>query len=173
MPIKLEGIFPPVPTPFDSEGRILHDKLKANLQRWNTTGLHGYAVLGTNGEFVFLNEAEKVAVWETARAAIPRDKLFLAGAGAESTQTALALARRAAEKNEPSDGRWELFFQQKTNYERVEGVPSGLFLPVDTECSVEECLARLFGHLLRRGGEELANTLYPDDMGNPQGSAQP
>lgn len=97
MPLKLEGVFPPIPTPFDADGTILHNKLKSNLARWSETGLHGFAVLGSNGEFVFLSEAEKAAVWETARAAIPRDKLFLAGAGAESTRETIALARRAAE----------------------------------------------------------------------------
>ncbi len=97
MALKLEGVFPPIPTPFDSEGRILRDKLASNLALWNKTGLHGFAVLGSNGEFVFLNESQKAAVWETARAAISRDKLFLAGAGAESSHEALALAKRAAE----------------------------------------------------------------------------
>ena len=97
MLLKIEGVFPPIPTPFDADGKILHDKLKANIEQWSQTGLAGFAVLGSNGEFVMLNEAEKVAVWETARAAIPRDQVFLAGAGAESTQTALALARRAGE----------------------------------------------------------------------------
>ncbi len=94
---KLEGVFPPIPTPFDADGKILHDKLKSNLARWNETGLHGYVVLGSNGEYVMLNESERAAVWETARAAIPRDKLFFAGTGAESTQTSIALTKRAAE----------------------------------------------------------------------------
>jgi len=97
MSLNLAGVFPPIPTPFDADGNILHDKLKANLARWSKTGLRGFVVLGSNGEFVMLNEAEKAAVFESARAAIPRDQLFLAGAGAESTQTALALTRRAAE----------------------------------------------------------------------------
>ncbi len=97
MALTIRGVFPPIPTPFDADGNILHDKLKANIQTWSATGLHGFAVLGTNGEFVLLSDAEKAAVWETARAAIPRDKIFLAGAGAESTRAALALARRAAE----------------------------------------------------------------------------
>ncbi len=97
MPLRIEGVFPPIPTPFDADGRVLLDKLSANLARWSKTGLHGFAVLGSNGEFVFLNETQKAAVWDTARAAIPRNKLFLAGAGAESTHSSLALARRAAE----------------------------------------------------------------------------
>src|SRR5512141_1537552 len=97
MTLNIQGVFPPVPTPFDGDGNILHDKLKSNLARWSTTGVHGFVVLGTNGEYVLLNEAEKAAVFETARLAIPRDKLFLAGTGAESTRTAIALTRRAAE----------------------------------------------------------------------------
>ncbi len=97
MPIKLEGIFPPVPTPFDSDGEILPNKLQANLALWNRTGLHGYVVLGSNGEAVMLTESEKIALWQAARAAIPRDKLFLVGAGLESTRASIALAKRAAE----------------------------------------------------------------------------
>lgn len=97
MALRLEGVFPPVPTPFGADGRILHDKFKTNLEKWNATGLHGFAVLGSNGEFVFLSEGEKAALWETARAVIPSNKTFLAGAGAESTAHSLALVRRAAE----------------------------------------------------------------------------
>ena len=52
MALKLEGVFPPVPTPFDSDGKILHDKFKSNLEQWNAAGLRGFAVLGSNGEFV-------------------------------------------------------------------------------------------------------------------------
>lgn len=97
MPIKLAGVFPPVPTPFDSEGEILPNKLKANIALWNQTGLHGYVILGSNGEAVMLTEYEKVALWQAAREAIPRDKLFLVGAGMESTRASIALAKRAAE----------------------------------------------------------------------------
>ncbi|MBI5303165.1 MAG: dihydrodipicolinate synthase family protein [Chloroflexi bacterium] len=97
MTLKIQGVFPPIPTPFDVDGNILHDKLKSNITLWSKTGLHGFVVLGSNGEFPFLSEAEKIAVFETARAAIPREQLFLAGAGAESSRTALMLAKRAAE----------------------------------------------------------------------------
>lgn len=95
--LKIEGVFPPIPTPFDEEGRVLRDKLASNISQWLKTGLHGFVVLGTNGEFVFLNEAQKASIWETARAAIPRERLFFAGAGAESTPATLGLVRRAAE----------------------------------------------------------------------------
>jgi 4-hydroxy-2-oxoglutarate aldolase len=97
MPLKLEGVFPPVPTPFDADGEILPNKLKANIALWNRTGLHGYVILGSNGEAVMLTEQEKIALWQAAREAIPRDKLFLVGAGMESTRASIALAKRAAE----------------------------------------------------------------------------
>ncbi|MBI3537777.1 MAG: dihydrodipicolinate synthase family protein, partial [Chloroflexi bacterium] len=96
MKFKIEGVFPPIPTSFDNDGNILHDKIKANLARWNATGLHGYVVLGSNGEYVSLDEKEKCAVWETAREAIPREKTFFAGAGAESMRAALSLVQHAA-----------------------------------------------------------------------------
>jgi len=97
MSLKLEGVFPPVPTPFDADGEILPNKLKANIALWNRTGLHGYVILGSNGEAVMLTEQEKIALWQAAREAIPRDKLFLIGAGMESTRASIALAKRAAE----------------------------------------------------------------------------
>ena len=97
MTLKLEGVFPPIPTPFDADGNLLLDKVKANIALWNKTGLHGYVVLGSNGEAVMLTDSERAALWEAARDAIPRDKLFLAGAGVESTRNCIALAKRAAE----------------------------------------------------------------------------
>ena len=97
MTLKLEGVFPPIPTPFDADGNLLLDKLKSNIALWNQTGLHGYVVLGSNGEAVMLTDAERAAVWQAARDAIPRDKLFLAGAGVESTRHCIVLAKRAAE----------------------------------------------------------------------------
>ena len=97
MSLKLEGVFPPVPTPFDADGEILPNKLKANIALWNRTGLHGYVILGSNGEAVMLTEQEKIALWQAAREAIPRDKLFLVGAGMESTRASIALAKRATE----------------------------------------------------------------------------
>ena len=97
MSFKLEGVFPPIQTPFDGDGNLLLDMLKANIALWNETGLHGYVVLGSNGEVAMLTESEKAALWEAARQAIPRGKLFLAGAGVESTRNSIALAKRAAE----------------------------------------------------------------------------
>lgn len=91
-----EGVYPPIPTPFVN-GEVAHDKLAENLARWNQTDLAGYVVLGSNGETVYLSEAERAVVMSTARQAIPRDKLLIIGTGAESTRATIERTRTAAE----------------------------------------------------------------------------
>ncbi len=81
MTVHVEGVFPPIPTPFDSQGNVEYQKLAANLERWNAYDLDGYVVLGSNGEAVYLNTEEKLRVWQEARQAIPSDKLLIAGTG--------------------------------------------------------------------------------------------
>jgi 4-hydroxy-2-oxoglutarate aldolase len=95
--LSLHGVFTPIVTSFDDAGNVAHDKMQYNLDRWNRTGLRGYVVLGSNGEWVYLSEQEMVDVLRTARAAIPRDRLMIAGAAAESTVHTIRLAEQAAQ----------------------------------------------------------------------------
>lgn len=94
--LSLAGIFPPVPTPFAADGAIAHDRLAENIARWCATPVAGLVVLGTNGEFAYLDDREKLDVLRTARAAIPRTRLFIAGTGCESTRATLQLTEQAA-----------------------------------------------------------------------------
>lgn len=94
--LSLQGIFTPITTPFDEDGQIAHDRLAENLERWNQTDLTGYVVLGSNGEWVFLDERERTAVLRTAREAIPADKLMIAGTASESTAKTMELTEQAA-----------------------------------------------------------------------------
>ena len=95
--ISLDGVFPPIPTPFDEQGDLALGALTENLARWNERDLSGYVVLGSNGEGVYLTTEEKVRVWETARRGVPDEKLIIAGTGSESTRQTIALSRLAAE----------------------------------------------------------------------------
>ena len=95
--ISLNGVFPPVPTPFDADGNVAHGALAENIEKLNAYELAGYVVLGSNGEGVYLSREEKVSVWETARQVIPADKLLIAGTGCESTLQATALTAQAAD----------------------------------------------------------------------------
>jgi len=94
--VSLSGVFPPIPTPFDAQGDVTTQPLVNNLERWNQYDLAGYVVLGSNGEAVYLTEEEKLRVWETARQAIPSDRVMIAGTGCESTRQTIALTRQAA-----------------------------------------------------------------------------
>lgn len=94
--ISLEGCFPPIPTPFDINGRVDHDHLAANLEQWQKTPLKGFAVLGSNGESVLLKTEEKMETWRTAGKAIGSDRLFIAGTGCQSTSETLELTEKAA-----------------------------------------------------------------------------
>jgi len=94
--LSLSGVYAPIPTPFDNHGAVAHDKLAENIARWSETPLAGLLALGTNGEFVYLNDNEKLEVLRTARQALPKDKLFIAGAGCESTKCTLELTEQAA-----------------------------------------------------------------------------
>jgi 4-hydroxy-2-oxoglutarate aldolase len=95
--ISLSGVFPPIPTPFDGGGKVHLAALTENLERWNQYGLAGYVVLGSNGEPVYVNEGEKITVWQAARAVIPNGKLMIAGTGCESTRETIHLTRLAAD----------------------------------------------------------------------------
>ena len=92
---NLRGVLLPITTPFHSEG-IDHDALRANLDRWTTTGIAGYVVLGSTGERVHLDEREYLDVIETAREVVPRSMPFIVGAGQQSTVGTIKEITRAA-----------------------------------------------------------------------------
>lgn len=94
--LKLEGIFPPITTPFDAQGELYRAKLKHNLERWNQTPLAGYVVCGSTGESVMLTTEEKLRLWEWAAEYAAPDKLLVAGTGMESVRETVELTNRAA-----------------------------------------------------------------------------
>ncbi len=95
--MKLEGVFPPVTTPFDDNGCIEHNHLSENIERWNETEISGYLILGSNSEFIFLNEDEKLDIVSTARKAIPSSKKMLVGVGQESTKGTIVFTEKVAD----------------------------------------------------------------------------
>lgn len=90
--ISLQGILPPIPTPFKFDESIDFGQLKSNFGTWNTWPLAGFVVGGSTGEFVSLSVEERVELIRAARQAIPSGKLLIAGAGQESTRETVALA---------------------------------------------------------------------------------
>jgi len=78
----LKGIYPPLTTPFVRDV-VAYNKLAENLQKYNQKSLSGYVVLGSNGESVFLTNAEKLKLISTVREH-STDKTLIAGTGLES-----------------------------------------------------------------------------------------
>ncbi len=98
MTINLKGIIAALPTPFAETGELATDKLASNLTSWNHTGLLGYLILGSTGEFPHLTFDERLAVIETVRDATPPEKLLLVGTGELSTRATIEMTRLAADR---------------------------------------------------------------------------
>lgn len=92
----LAGMIAPIPTPFLTSGEVDVPGLRKNIDHWMTTPLAGVVVLGSNGEAPLLDDQESCTVVSTARAAMPADRLLIAGTGRESTQAVIAATRQAA-----------------------------------------------------------------------------
>ena len=94
--MKLHGIYPPITTPFDSNGGIWKVKLQHNVEKWNLTGLAGYVVCGSTGESVLLTSEEKIHLWEWVAQFAAPEKLLIAGTGVEGVRETVDLTNRAA-----------------------------------------------------------------------------
>jgi 4-hydroxy-2-oxoglutarate aldolase len=95
--IDLNGIFPPIPTPFVG-GDVAYDKLAANIEKWSQTGLKGLVVMGSNGEYVYLSAEEKRKLVEKTVQLTPEHMLVIAGTGCESTKETIELTRDCADR---------------------------------------------------------------------------
>jgi len=94
-PIDLNGIFPPIPTPFIDDS-VAYDKLASNIEKWGRTGLKGFVVLGSNGEYVSLSEEEKRKVVAKVVETAPEHMSVIAGTGCESTKETIRLTADCA-----------------------------------------------------------------------------
>ncbi len=94
--LSLAGLFPPIPTPYDTDEVIDFARLSENLQRWNGEPLQGYVLGGSNGEFVLQTPDERVECVRAVKAALTPGRLLIAGSGMESTQATIDLTRRMA-----------------------------------------------------------------------------
>ena len=100
--MNLAGVFAPVPTPFDDQGRVDTRRLTRALTKWLTPSesalsLAGIVVLGSNGEAVLMDDLEADEVIVAARDVVPGDRVLIAGTGRESTAAAIHASKRAAE----------------------------------------------------------------------------
>jgi 4-hydroxy-2-oxoglutarate aldolase len=92
----LNGIFPPITTPFYPDGNVYFKKIEHNVERYSKTPAAGLVVLGSTGEAVMLSDEERREVLKVAREAAAPSKVLIAGTGIESAVETLRLTEYAA-----------------------------------------------------------------------------
>jgi len=94
--MDLRGIYPPICTPFGHDEQIDYDKLELNMKKWSGEDIRGYLVEGSNGEYCYLSQDERVDLVRKVKS-FNSDKLLLAGSGCESTQATIQMTSAMAE----------------------------------------------------------------------------
>src|SRR5271154_7504541 len=93
----LNGIFPPITTPFYPDGNVYFKKIEHNVERYSKPPVAGLVVRGSTGEAVMLSDDERREVLKVAREATAPSKVLIAGTGIESAVETLRLTEYAAE----------------------------------------------------------------------------
>lgn len=90
-----KGVIVPIVTPMNEDESVNEEELRKQINRLIDAGIYGIFVLGTNGEFYALNEAEKLGVIKAAveetRGRVP----VYAGTGCVGTKETVALSKKA------------------------------------------------------------------------------
>src|ERR1051325_11239652 len=92
----LQGIIPPVTTPFYPDGSVYFKKLEHNVERYSRTPVAGIGVLGSTGEAIMLSDQEQRDVLKAAIDTAAPTKVMVAGTGRESVRETLLLTEYAA-----------------------------------------------------------------------------
>lgn len=94
--IMLKGVYPPLPTFFDTHEELDISTYQHHIARLKGQGITGFVVMGSNGEAVHLTVDERVQVIQAAREAAGQDGLIIAGCGEQSTRTTMRNCEHAA-----------------------------------------------------------------------------
>jgi 4-hydroxy-2-oxoglutarate aldolase len=92
----LQGIFPPITTPFYPDGNVYFKKIESNVERYSRTPCAGIVVLGSTGEAVMLSDQERRDILKSAREECAPNKVLIGGTGSESALDTLRLTDYAA-----------------------------------------------------------------------------
>ena len=85
--MKLQGIFPPIATPFDHTGELYKVKVQHNVEKWNRTGAVRLRGLRLDGrERVSHDRREDPVVGDGWPKYAASEKLLMAGTGMESVR---------------------------------------------------------------------------------------
>ncbi|MDK2798849.1 MAG: 4-hydroxy-2-oxoglutarate aldolase [Clostridiales bacterium] len=92
---RLRGVFAPITTPFEADGKVAYDALKSNMEKYAASPIHGYLALGSNGENKSLTNEEKEKVLKIIVDYKAPQQIVMAGCIFESTIETIDFAKRA------------------------------------------------------------------------------
>jgi 4-hydroxy-tetrahydrodipicolinate synthase len=92
---RFHGIVPAIATPFTEDHRLDEGRLRALIDWYIESGVHGISVGGSQGEFFALNGEEHVRLNEVAAKATAGRVPLYAGTGAITTREAIRLTKAA------------------------------------------------------------------------------
>ena len=95
----LAGIYPPLPTFFDTNEELDIPTLQHHMHKLIDSGIAGYVLMGSNGEAVHLTSDERVRLIQAAREVIGDESQsmpLIVGCGESSTRGTIANCRSAA-----------------------------------------------------------------------------
>jgi len=77
--MKLQGIYTPVLTSFDAEGKVDYEAWKAVLDKQINAGVHGLIIGGSTGEFYAMSKTERLQQFQFANDYIAQRIPWIAG----------------------------------------------------------------------------------------------
>ncbi len=99
--MKLNGIYAPIPTPFEGANETISTaRLAENMGKWVRSSLTGLVVCGSNGELPFIDLDERVLVTKTVRDILREhrsDKKIVVGTFMNATKGTIECCKRVAD----------------------------------------------------------------------------
>lgn len=154
----MRGIYAPVATPF-RDGKIAYDHLSENIDFLLSSKLEGIVVMGSNGEFVSLTEAEKLEMIRFCCKKVDGRKKVMVGIGSNCMDETLRLADESAAqladavlvvtpyyyKNAMTDSALETYYVEVAEHAKL---PLAIYnMPANTGVNTSaSLLARLSKH---------------------------
>lgn len=92
----LKGIFPMLPTPFDTGGNIIWNDIDKLIESQLLCGPHGLSALGLGGESSALSEHERLAITDRVLKRVEGRVPVIIGVTADDTSLSCRLAEQAA-----------------------------------------------------------------------------
>ena len=130
---RLEGIVAAMVTPFDDDGTLNEEGLRAVVRFLIERGIHGLFPAGGQGEFYALTEDERRRVLDVTLDAAESKVFVVAHVGAPTTRQAIALARHAEAAGADAASAITPFFvrpSQEELYQHYMALASAVNLPV-------------------------------------------